>query len=511
MIRTKLQFLFLLICMVAIVPFAAKAQNKQVQDIEKYIEKARMDWKVPGLAVGIIKDGQVVMSKGFGSQVAGQNRPVDGKTLFAIASNTKAFISAAIGILVEEGKLNWDDPVKKHLPYFQLYDDYVSEHTTVRDLLCHRVGLGTFSGDVIWYKSKYSAEETIKRAASVKKAYDFRAGYGYTNLMFITAGEVIKAVSGQSWATFINDRIFGPLNMNRTQTSTNELMMVQNVATPHKPVNGTNVPISWTNWDNMGAAGGIISCTDDMLKWMQLQLDGGRDIFSKDIQNEFWTLHNSRKVSEWAKQNYEGRHFSGYGLGWGLADYAGRMIVSHGGGYDGMYSRVVMVPDENLGIVVLTNSMKGISSALTNYIVDRYLERPMKDWSKELIKYEMDAKEERKVMLEERALMRDAKNKSSLALSDYAGTYRCNMYGVIKVVKKDKQLELEFPDAPLLNATLSHWEGEKFKINWKDTHAWFDFGTVEFSIDDNMQVDRILFDVPNEDIFFHEINAYKID
>jgi len=486
-------------------------QNKDIQFIEKYIEKARMDWQVPGLAVGIIKDGKVVMSKGFGTQEQGKSIPVDGNTLFAIASNTKAFISAALAMLVEEGKVAWDDPVQKHLPYFQLYDDYASKHTTVRDLLCHRVGLGTFSGDVIWYKSNYSAEETVRRASKVQQAYEYRAGYGYTNLMFITAGEVINAASGKTWDAYLSEKIFKPLKMDRTETSTDELLGINNVATPHKPVNGSNIPIAWANWDNMGAAGGIISSTNDMLKWLELQLDEGGKIFSAASQQEFWTMHNSRKVSTSAKKAYTGRHFSGYGLGWGLADYAGKMVVSHGGGYDGMYSRVVLVPEEELGIVVLTNSMKGISTALCNYIVDQYLGLPRKDWSKDFLKNEKKWTAERKTMLENIAIKRKKKLPASLSSSEYAGTYKCEMYGTIEVKVDGDNLQLIFPDAPHLNATLSHWQEDQFKIEWNETHAWFDFGIVAFKIDDNKTVEKIEFDVPNNDIFFNEINALKKD
>ena len=486
-------------------------QNKRIQFVEKYIEKARMDWQVPGLAVGIIKDGKIVMSKGFGTQEQGKSIPVDGNTLFAIASNTKAFISTALAILVEEGKIAWDDPVQKYLPYFQLYDDYVSQHSTIRDLLCHRVGLGTFSGDVIWYKSNYSAEETIKKAAKVQQAYEFRAGYGYTNLMFITAGEVIKAASGKTWDAYIREKIFRPLKMDRTETSTDQLLSKNNVATPHKPINGSNIPIAWANWDNMGAAGGIISSTNDMLKWIKLQLDEGGNIFSASSQQAFWTMHNSRKVSPNAKKVYTGRHFSGYGLGWGLADYAGKMIVSHGGGYDGMYSRVVLVPEEELGIVVLTNSMKGISTAVCNFIVDQYLGLPQKDWSKSFLKNEKKWNAERKTMLQNIALDRKANLPASLSTSKYTGTYECSMYGTIEVKADEDELELIFPDAPHLNAKLSHWQGDQFKIEWNETHAWFDFGIVAFIIDDHKKVEKIEFDVPNNDIFFHEINALKKD
>ena len=176
--------------------------------LDTYIENARKEWAVPGLSVAVVKDGKVVLAKGYGVKELGKTDPVDDNTLFAIASNTKAFISASIALLVEEGKLKWDDPVKKYLPYFELYNPFVSAHTTVRDLLCHRVGLGTFSGDVLWFKSNYTAEEVVRHAKYLPAAYEFRAGYGYTNLMFIAAGEVIRAVSGQSWDAFVKERFF---------------------------------------------------------------------------------------------------------------------------------------------------------------------------------------------------------------------------------------------------------------------------------------------------------------
>jgi CubicO group peptidase (beta-lactamase class C family) len=355
--------------------------------LEQCIEEAFEEWNIPGMSVAIVKEGEVVLSKGYGVLEAGKEQAADGGSVYAIASNTKAFIATAIGILVEEGKLNWDDPVRKHLPNFALYDEYVSEHTTVEDLLCHRVGLGTFSGDVIWYKSTLPAGEIVRRTRYVPQAYEFRAGYGYSNLMFIAAGEVIRAVTGESWDAFIKRRIFDPLGMDRTRTSVDDLVGMDNIAMPHKPVNGENMPIPYVNRDNVGAAGGVLSSVDDMAEWLQLQLDqglhDGEALFSPFTQERLWTPHNSFRVSGTQHERYGGQHYSGYGLGWRLFDYGGRMVVSHGGGYDGMYSRVALMPEENLGLVVLTNSMKGISTALMYRIFDHFLEREATDWSKQ--------------------------------------------------------------------------------------------------------------------------------
>ena len=236
------------------------------------IESWRNDFHVPGMSVGVIKDGNILLSEGFGVLESGKPEEVDEHTLFSIASNTKAFISAAIATLVEEGKLSWDDRVQKWLPYFELYDPCVSEMMTIRDLLSHRSGLGTFSGDVIWYRSNYTAEEVVRRAKEIPQAFEFRNGYGYSNVMFITAGEIIRAATGKTWSEYIRQEFLDPLGMNRTITSTNEIPLRQNIATPHIAEGEHNNPTSWVNWDNMGAAGGIISSADDMLKWINLQL-----------------------------------------------------------------------------------------------------------------------------------------------------------------------------------------------------------------------------------------------
>lgn len=486
-----------------------------IVDLAKYISRAQKDWNVPGLAVGIVKDGEVLMSRGFGTLKAGTDSPVDGGSLFAIASNTKAFIATALAMLVEDGKLSWDDRVVDHLPYFELYDAYATQHATVRDLLCHRLGLGTYSGDVIWYRSNYAPEEVIRRIKHVPQAYDFRGGYGYSNLMFITAGEVIKAVSGQDWDVFVRRRILDPLEMSRTQTSVASLADMDNVAQPHKPTGTKNTPIPYVNWDNMGAAGGIISSTDDMLKWIQLQLEGGvagdDTLFTRESQITLWTPHNNYRVSEQRRDLYPGHHFAGYGLGWGLMDYGGKLVVQHGGGYDGMYSRVAMVPEERLGVVVLTNSMKGISPAITHYILDRFLGHEEKDWSTWGKERQEEAHERHAQRIKRRSDARVTGTQPSLPLSAFAGTYRCKMYGELRVYEEDGGLHLDFLSAPDLSASLTHWHYNTFELAWKQAQAWFDFGTLQFVLDNNGTPQELKFDVPNNDIFFYEIQAMRVD
>ena len=246
--------------------------NAQDADWKAMIESWRAAYNTPGMSVGIIRNGEVVFVDGFGVLEEGKAQKADKNTLYSIASNTKAFISASIATLVSEGKMNWDDRVQKYLPYFQLYDPCVSEMMTVRDLLCHRSGLGTFSGDVVWYRSNYSAEEVVKRVAELPQEFEFRNGFGYSNVMYLAAGEVIRSVTGKSWAEYVQEKFLTPLDMDRTITSTNDIASTSNVATPHKPEGEMCNPIDWVNWDNMGAAGGIISSAEDMIKWMQFQV-----------------------------------------------------------------------------------------------------------------------------------------------------------------------------------------------------------------------------------------------
>lgn len=495
-----------------------QAQDSRAQDlkkIDKYFEKALSDWQVPGMSVAIVKDGEVVLAKGYGVREFGAKKKTDENTLYAIASNTKAFVSASLAHLVWEGKINWDDKVVDHLPYFELYDAYATQETTIRDLLCHRVGLGTFSGDVIWYKSNYTAEETVKHAQFVPQAYGYRAGYGYSNLMFITAGEVIKSVTGMPWDEFVRKHFFEPLAMERTVTTTTVLDDMKNVAAPHKTIDDEITPIPWTNWDNMGAAGGIISSVDDISKWMILQMNGGINdgdtIFTPETQVDMWTPHNNYRVSLASQKNIPSRHFSGYGLGWGMSDYEGRKMVNHGGGYDGMYSRVTMIPEENIGVVVLTNSMTGISTPITMRAIDEILENGERDWSAEALPRAARGVEYRKQRIAKRVDAREEGTKPTVANSKFVGNYYDPMYGAVEILQEGDGLVIDFKPAPHLKADLSHWHYNTFKLNWHEVHAWFDFGTIKFVLDNNQEVEGIEFDVPNDDIFFDEIHLKKMN
>lgn len=505
----KIKYFLLLV----ILTFQCLVIRAQDVDWDSLIEDWREDYNVPGMSVGIIRDGKVILSEGYGVLEQGKNQKADQHTLFSIASNTKAFISASIAKLVQEGKLNWDDKVKEYLPYFELYDPCVSDMMDIRDLLSHRSGLGTFSGDVIWYRSNYSAEEVAKRASEIPPQFEFRNGFGYSNVMFITAGEVIRAVTGKSWDAYVKENFLAPLGMNRTITSTDQISSCTNVATPHiTDING-NDPTEWVNWDNMGAAGGIISSAHDMLKWMALQLNGGivegDTLFLRSAQMTMWTPHNNFPVSARANEVF-GRQFSGYGLGWSLNDYKGHFVASHTGGYDGMYSSVYLLPYDKIGIVVLTNSMHSVGSMLSYEIIDRLLGMAPGNWKDRGIQQDKAHHEDRAARIKERTDARKLGTTPTMSKAEISHLYRSPMYGDIRIFTENDDLMIDFVPAPGLKAKLTHWHHDVYRLDWLKEQAWFSFGTVQVLKDNNGNANELLFDVPNDDIFFEEIEAVRV-
>ncbi|MGW8268277.1 MAG: serine hydrolase, partial [Longimicrobiales bacterium] len=423
--------------------------------------------------------------------------------------------AAALAILVEEGKVSWDDPVADHLPYFRLYDPYVSQEMRIRDLLSHRSGLGTFSGDLLWYGTGYTAEEVVRRARYLPPAGSFRASYGYSNLMFIAAGEVISAVSGMPWQDFIEGRILRPLGMSRTVTSVADLPMLGNVATPHKNRTDGVFPLAWYNWDAMAAAGGIISSVSDMAEWVKLRLNHGTvdglTLFSEDSSWEMWTIHTPMGIPAGTRRTRPTTHFRGYGLGWSLNDYEGRLVASHGGGYDGMFSRVVLVPEEGLGIVVLTNSMTSVSTAIANTILDTYLGAEERDWSTSMLRDWRSAR----VRFEDRQKRfleaREPGARPSLTLDSYAGTFGGPMYGDATISLEDGGLVLRLLPNPDLVGDLTFLHHDTFLVEWRETFAWFGAGAATFLLDPYGEVTEVRLDVPNDDLWFDELELKRKD
>jgi CubicO group peptidase (beta-lactamase class C family) len=495
---------------------ASHAQRAvDVDALDAYVAAARSAWNVPGVAVAIVKDDALVLVRGYGVREEGRPDPVDAHTLFAIASNTKAFTAAALARLVDEGKLSWDDRVVDRLPFFALYSPYVTQEIRVRDLLSHRSGLGTYSGDLVWYGTGYDRDEVLRRLRFLPPAGSFRADYGYSNVMFLAAGQLIPAVTGRSWDEFIENEFFGPLGMDRSVTSVDSLANRANVATPHGERDGRLVTYPWYSWDNVGPAASIISSVSEMARWIRLQLNhgtwDGKTYFADEQSRTMWTPQISFRVSSAAEERYPSTHFRGYGLGWGLMDYLGRKVMSHGGAADGMYSRVVLVPEERLGMVILTNSMTSLPTALSYRILDAYLGGPERDWSAELLADDRRGNERWAARWAQWERERAPDTTPSLPLDGYAGTFGGPLYGDATVTLEHGGLVLRLLPNPDLVGDLTHWHHDTFQVVWRHDFPWFGRGWVQFVLDRAGTVVELKMDVPNEDFWFNELEFRKRD
>jgi CubicO group peptidase (beta-lactamase class C family) len=466
----RVHTLFLALTLALCAAPCAFAQEAPLQGFDEYVNKALKDWEVPGVGIAIVKGDKIVLAKGYGVRKFGDPTPVDERTIFAIGSSSKAFTAAALAMLVDEGKIKWDDPVTKYLPGFELYDAYASKEMTVRDLLCHRSGLDR--GDLMWYGSEFSRDEIVRRARHLKPSWSFRSQFGYQNIMYLTAGQIIPAVTGKSWDDFIKDRFFKPLGMAASSTSVNDLKSSNNLATPHGKIDEKVVAIPWRNIDNIAPAGSINSNVAEMTAWVRLQLaDGefaGKRLLSSGAVKETQKSHTIVPYDPPWSLLFPEAHFVNYGLGWLLSDYRGRKVVEHGGNIDGMSALVAFVPEEKLGLVVLTNlSGSEMRTALKLRIIDAFMGGEAKDWSASHLKTMKSFEAQGKAAEKKRNDERVKDTKPSLALDKYAGTYQDEMYGDVKV-EQDESGKLLMRYGPAFMGDLEHWHYDTFQAAWRD-------------------------------------------
>ncbi len=470
-----LQFVVFALTLSIILP-SARAQSGAPKDLEAYIENVRKTFEVPGLALTIVKDGKVIVAKGYGVRKLGEATLVDAQTLFGIASNTKAFTATALALLVEEGKIEWDAPVVNYLPWFQLSDPYVTRELTVRDLLVHRSGLGLGAGDLLWWPpSTYDRKEIARRLRHLPLVTSFRSAYAYDNVLYTVAGEVIETISGQSWEDFVAMRILAKVGMNGSNVRHAEAGKGANVATPNAPIEGVVRVVAPFASDNTNPAGGINSNAEDMAKWMIVQLDSGRvaggaRLFSPRTTRELWAPVTPIIIGDPAPELAALRpNFRGYALGFDVRDYRGKKLVTHTGGLPGYVSKVVMVPEIKLGVAILTNQESGAAfESITYRILDHYLGAPFTDWTAayKKLRDRFDAKmaeEEKKA-----ATARDASSRPSLPLAKYADTYTDAWYGDVTITLENGKLVIHFAHSPALVGDLEFWQYDTFIARWHD-------------------------------------------
>lgn len=432
--------------------------------LDDYINRALNEWQIPGVAVAIVKNDQVVLQKGYGFLDMNQKEIANEHTLFMIASNTKAFTGTAMAMLETEKKCSFDDRVKKYLPGFTMSDPWVAVHLTLADVMSHRIGMETFQGDFMYWESALTSDEVMEKFGQLTPMYDFRTKWGYCNAGFLVAGECLEKISGVPWDQFVRDRIVKPLEMNRTLVLTEEIKGASNLASAHTMVDGKLIVIPHCQIDNIAPAASITSSASDMSHWLIALLDSGQYEGKQVIPYQaIRKAQYPRSFNRRTGHPFNSSHYVLYGLGWDLRDYEGREIVSHTGGVDGFVTSVTLLPEEDLGIVVLTNTdQNGFYEALKWEIIDSYLGLPYRNYSHfYLERYQQMWKADQ----EQLDSWRDSASMKlplPLKISKFEGKYKHEVYGEAYLKLKGDGLELTFEHHPDLSAKLEYMGNDRF-------------------------------------------------
>ena len=455
----------------------AKPAADPLVGLDQYIEQVRVGWKIPGVAVGIVRNDSLIYARGFGLKELGKPDSVTPRTLFAIGSNTKSFTATAAAMMVDEGKMTWNDKVTKWLPGFQLYDQYVTRELTLRDVLSHRSGLGR-RGDALWYGTDYSRDEILRRIRYLKPTAGFRTEMGYQNIMVLAAGQMVGRASGDGYDETIRKRIFAPLGMTTSNLSPKDLPAQGDVSTPHSITKGVAKPIHWRNLDNVGPAGSINSNIVEMAQYVRMHLGNGTYRGTRLVTGGNLNVTKTPHINTGSTGDSLS-HFGGYGLGWVVQDYRGRRIAWHNGGIDGMLSEMWTIPEAGLGIVVLTNGAPhSAGPAIVWNIIDRFLlGQPSKDYLAEGLKRFEAATAALEAREKQTEAERAKDSKPSLALGRYAGAYLDDIYGEITIATAGDGLEFRWQSS---RSPLVHWQYNSFRTelpSGADSFVTFQIGS----------------------------------
>ena len=472
----------MLLALLLALPFAATAQSDpppELAQVESFVERGMADWGIPGLSVSVVKDDALVWARGFGVRRLGHPEPVDADTLFNVASVSKAFNAAALGLLVDEGELGWDDAVADHLPRLQLYDPWVTRNATVRDMLAHRVGLGRLTGNRLRWISARDRSEQIERLRHLEPQVGFRAGYVYSNVLYMVAGEVVPAVTGIGWEDFVERRLFAPLGMARSVAAGSRLDESGNVAWPHQEIDGEVVEIPRRNFDAVGPAASVHSSAREIAAWMRLHLGTpgefeGRTLLARETIEEMHRAQNTVPASAFEP-------LAAYGLGWRLGSHQGRAISWHSGAVDGMNTLLMLVPEENLGIFVTSNAFNGFTTALARTIVDAYLGIEGDDWHQASLERYLERKAAAQAERDAIHAARIPDTRPSAPLARFQGSFEDDLYADAQVRLENGHLVLQLWNDPEQVADLEHWHHDTFRAVWRnramgEEFVWFTRG-----------------------------------
>lgn len=470
----------------------------------EHVEALREASGAPGLTIAIVENGEVTMAQGFGVTDIENPRPVDADTNFAIGSVSKAFTTTALAVLVDEGRLDWDDRVIDHMPEFRMSDPWVTREMTVRDLLVHRSGLGLGAGDLLFVpRSDLTRAEIVERLANIPLESSFRSDYAYDNILYMVAGRLIERVSGMSWERFMLDRVLVPAGMSRATVDNAERGDPLRNAHPHARLNG---PIRGLGdmerlADDVvvpqvaAPAGGLAVSANDMARWIQVQLargdlPGDARLFSEEASRQMWNpvvLMPGGALPPPLDQTQA--LFNTYALGWNVRDYHGTRVVMHGGGVFGSITRLVLIPELDTGFYIATNSEEsGLLVGLTFELLDHYLGQPQRDWTQAFTDF-LAARRQAAVEALSAPAAQPAEVGPSLPLSGYAGAYRDPWFGTIEVREENGTLAVDFPHWPGITATLEHWQYDTFRTRYNDPGV--EPAYVTFSLDPDGKVARV--------------------
>jgi CubicO group peptidase (beta-lactamase class C family) len=470
--KTGKTFLFSIILQLLMAQTSSSAQPAFIRDsLDNYIIKGLKDWNLPGLSVVIVKDGKVVWMKGYGVRDIETKKTVDENTLFMIASNTKLFTGSSLALLEFQKKISLDDPITKYFPAYRLYDSTSTKLVSIRDMLSHRIGTKTFEGDFTFWNTSLSRDEIMKRMRYLKPPFHFRQEFGYCNSCFLTAGQIIPVVTGETWEQFVQKNFLGPLGMDHTLILSTGVADQSNVATPYTTAYANQITrVPYDNWNNLAPAASIVSSVNDLSHWLLMQLDSGRYLGKQIISWE--ALQKTRIANSWVRSTLSEKyptHFTGYGLGLFMQDYAGKQVYWHTGGAGGMVSNVCFVPEEKLGIAILTNNdNQGFFEDLRHQILDAYLgvafinrsQQDLPDFLKET-----ETTFNQRMGWNARVEMH---NQPPLTLSAYAGDYTNILYGKIHISQEKDHLLIQFETKPDLNATLEYMDEGSWLLKYNN-------------------------------------------
>ncbi len=490
-----------LVLLLALTPVAALADPPAGFDAR--VEALRQAVGVPGMAIAIVENGRTTLAKGYGTRRLGGREAVTANTIFPNGSTGKAFTTAALAVLVDQGKIGWDDKVADRLPGFQMYDPWVTREMTIRDLLVHRSGLGLGAGDLLFVPStNLTRKEAVRRLRYIKPATSFRSGYAYDNVLYMVAGQLIEEVSGKTWEAFVEQNVLRAGGM-KTATTDEKRFAAVDRAYPHARINGAFRGVGDQHQLDERAelgrtaapAGGLAVSANDMARWLTIQLGHGKlpeggQLFSERQSAEMWkplVLTPGGQLPPALKAAQP--MFSAYALGWSVQDYKGAKIISHDGAVFGFQATVVMIPDKNIGFSILINSEDGeVIRGLMYELLDHYLDQPAQDWATVWRTYKRE-RQQRAVAALATAETRPAEVGPSLPLARYAGDYTDPWYGPISIRAEKGGLRIDFKQSPGLTGTLEHWQYESFRTRWDDKS--FEPAYVNFGIDPTGKIERI--------------------